>query len=57
MVAVLLQHFKFSPLNGGRTLPDPGVDARLTLRPGAAIRLRVETLPLPAVAKPAVTAG
>ncbi len=42
MVAMLLQHFRFSAPDGGRRFADPGIDARLTLRPGSPIRMRVE---------------
>jgi cytochrome P450 len=42
MLVMLMQHFRFRAPDGGRALADPGIDARLTLRPGQPIRMRVE---------------
>jgi len=41
LVAVLYQHFKFSIPGERARFPDPGIDARLTLRPGSPIRVAV----------------
>jgi cytochrome P450 len=42
MLVMLLQNFRFFAPDGGRSLSDPGIDARLTLRPGRPIQMRVE---------------
>ena len=41
MVAMLYQHFSFTIPEGAAQFPDPGIDARLTLRPAKPIRVRV----------------
>lgn len=42
MLVMLLQHFVFLGPDGGHTFADPGIDARLTLRPAQPIWMRVE---------------
>lgn len=42
MAATVLQHFRLTVPTGLKCVPDPGIDARLTVRPAKPILLRVE---------------